>query len=456
MLAQRKTISLHFVKNTWQIRAFTITATLLIFILQGGWLYYTYAIVQQQTQAHVNNAFKEASYKELRKRENESKDALYKKQTKPQEHVIGSMVINRDEAPDVLLNLVLQEHLYNNQFYISLLDLETMFYVEIEHKNIHGSFVINRINTETGEVLETTDKKYQGSLKCALYSNVIPIRMDKSEGIQVLLVSPYRTIFLQMTLILILSFLLILFVAYAMFYQMGSFLKEKHLRQLHTDFSQALTHNMATPLQTIAQVNQLLANEKIYNDPEKRAKYIHIAQQQLLNLQALTNRILTVARAEKSVLEVNLTGVNLREIIAQLTEKFNVQAKKPVEFYVSFSPEHIHLQADVTLLSDAVGNLIDNAIKYSGSTVKITIRCEQKDSGVYIYIKDNGYGISEKDQAKLFVKFERGKAVARKEAKGFGLGMTYVKSVMEAHGGTINLFSKEGEGSEFVLFLPFT
>jgi two-component system phosphate regulon sensor histidine kinase PhoR len=441
-------------KNIGRIKAFTITATLLIFILQGAWLYYTYAVVQQQTSVHINNAFKEASYQELRKRENDSKDIIYKGQRKGQENVIGSMEINPGDAPEILLNLVLQEHLYKNQFYVSLHALDSIFHSEIKNKNIHGRFIINRINTKTGEILETSDKKCQGTLAGALFSNIIPVRMDKSEGVQVVLVSPYRAVFLQMIFILILSALLIIFVAYAIFYQMNSLLKEKHLRQLHTDFSHALTHDMATPLQTIAQVNSLLANENLYNDPDKRAKYIDIARQQILNLQALTDRILTVARAEKSAIEVNLSPVNLKEIILPLADKFKVQANKPVEFEVSFSPEHINLQADATLLSNAVSNLIDNAVKYSGNSVTINIRCEQKDNNVFLHIKDNGYGMSEKDQAKVFTMFERGKAVVRQQAKGFGLGLSYVKSVVEAHGGAVNLSSKEGEGAEFVLVLP--
>lgn len=440
-------------KSIWHIKIFTIMAILLILILQGVWLYYTYSIVQQQTQLHVNNAFKESSYKELRKRENESKDILYKNKKKGQEQILGSMEINPGEAPEIQLNLVLQEHLYKNQFYISLHNLDSFFHVEIENRHIHGSFIINRINTRTQEVLETTGKENPGSLKGALSSIVIPVRMDKSEGVQVLLISPYRSVFLQMAFVLVLSVLLILFVAYAIFYQMSSLLKEKHLRQLHTDFAHALTHDMATPLQTIAQVNNLLANEKLYNDPGKRAKYIDLAGQQILNLQALTDRILTVARADKSALEVKLSPVNLGDIILPLTEKFKVQAKKPVEFKVAFSPEHINLQADVTMLTNAVSNLIDNAVKYSGNSVDINIRCEQKDKDVFIYIKDNGYGMSEREQEKVFTMFERGKAVTRKEAKGFGLGLSYVKSVVEAHGGTVNLFSKEGEGSEFVLYL---
>ena len=98
--------------------------------------------------------------------------------------------------------------------------------------------------------------------------------------------------------------------------------------------------------------------------------------------------------------------------------------------------------------------MVDNAIKYSGASVAIDINCQLTDDGLIISIKDNGYGIAKKDQQIIFAKFERGAAVTRKEAKGFGLGLAYVKSIVNAHGGTVNLFSTKGEGTTFELFFP--
>jgi len=461
MLDWEKAISLHNMKNIGVIKTFTFTSLLLVFILQGIWLYRAYKETEAKLYLEINNEFGGAVEKELMTRFTQYNDVTLKNEpkakTKNQDPYVlfdsgTSKLSNEDPSED--LSIAIQEYLFFEKEFLSIDSISAIFSELLLNKNIHGKFLINQINIKTGKILEATDETYQDSLKGAFYSDIIPVRMDKNEGVQVVLVSPYRAVFLQMIFILMLSILLILFVAYAIFYQMNSLLKEKHLRQLHTDFSHALTHDMATPLQTIAQVNNLLANEKLYNDPDKRTKYIDIARQQILNLQALTDRILTVARAEKSALEVNLSPVNLKEIILPLADKFKVQAKKPVEFEVSFSPEHINLQADATLLSNVVSNLIDNAVKYSGNTVKIAIRCEQKGTDVFIHVKDNGYGMSEKDQAKVFTMFERGKAVARKEAKGFGLGLGYVKSVVEAHGGAVSVFSKEGEGTEFVLFLP--
>ena len=442
-----------------RIKLFTFTAILLVFTLQGIWLYRAYKETEAKLELEINDDFALAVEQEFMDRFKSFEKAPvtpYPGDTHPEEDVLfdsGKDTLS-NENPGEDFAIIIQEYLYYHKKFISLDTISAILSDLLAANNIHGKFVINRINSKTGELLESTGENYDGVLKGALYSDIIAIRIDKSESVQAVLISPLQAVFLQMAVVLILSVLLILFVAYALFYQMSSFLKEKQLRQLHTDFSHALTHDMATPLQTLTQVNNLLANEKLYNDPEKRAKYIDIARMQLLNLQALTDRILTVAKAQESTLEVNLSHINLRELMEPLTDKFSIHTKKQVEFVLSLSPDTIVIQADATLLSNAISNLIDNAIKYSGSNVKIILRCEQRESDVYIYIIDNGYGISEKDQKRVFTMFERGKAVTRKEAKGFGLGLSYVKTVVEAHVGAITLCSKEGEGSEFVLLFP--
>ncbi len=109
---------------------------------------------------------------------------------------------------------------------------------------------------------------------------------------------------------------------------------------------------------------------------------------------------------------------------------------------------------DKTLIKNAIANLIENSIKYSGDLVVVEIDSYINHNQLFIKVKDNGYGISDDDKTKIFDKFERGAAVKRKGAKGFGLGLNYVKRVVEAHGGIVVLYSKEGAGSEFTMILP--
>jgi two-component system phosphate regulon sensor histidine kinase PhoR len=435
-------------KSVQQIRTLTYTAIAVILLLQGIWVTNAYKLIEKQVQAQANETLITCVNKELMLRKNSVIDSTTNE-------IVG--VVNDDFEKGIFSGpeLIYQEFLIQKNKRIGIDTIDSIFHSETVQQNFKGKFVINRLNPKTGEVLETTDPKGEGRLQGALESEIIPIRMDGSEGIQVLLISPYRTVFRQMLLVLFLSLLLILFVGYALFYLLRSFRNERKLRQLQNDFSHALTHNMASPLQTIYQVNSLMKNESVLADNEKRNKYIDLAQQQIVNLQALTDRILTIARAEQSPLVPNIQPTDVTGIISQLVEKFSVQAKKEVHFSTHFEPDNVLFNIDETMLNNAVSNLIDNAIKYSGETVEIELNCRLKENGLHIAVKDNGYGISTADQHIIFNKFERGTAVKRKEATGFGLGLSYVKSVAEAHLGTVNLFSKVGEGTLFELFFPY-
>jgi len=435
-------------KSVQQIRTLTYAAIAVILLLQGIWVTNAYKLIEKQVQAQANETFITCVNKELMLRKNSVIDSTTNE-------IVG--VVNDDFEKGIFSGpeLIYQEFLIQKNKRIGINSIDSIFHSETVQQNFKGKFVINRLNPKTGEVLETTDPKREGRLRGAMKSEIIPIRMDGSEGVQVLLLSPFRSVFRQMLFVLFLSLLLILFVGYALFYLLRSFRNERKLRQLQADFSHALTHNMASPLQTIYQVNSLMKNESVLTDNEKRNKYIDLAQQQIMNLQALTDRILTIARAEQSPLIPNIQPTNVTEIIYQLVEKFSVQVKKEVHFTTHFEPENILFNIDETMLNNAVSNLIDNAIKYSEEAVEIGIECRLKENGLHIAVKDNGYGISSADQQTIFRKFERGKAVYRQEATGFGLGLSYVKSVVEAHLGTVNLFSKTGEGTLFELFFPY-
>lgn len=434
--------------KTKYIKLLTLSAIVVVVLLQVIWIVNVYQLLQRQLSIQINDIITASINKDLMNRKNIAIDSTTNE-------IVG--IIEDDYEKGVFggPELVLQEFMIKKNVLLSLYSLDTIFRSEAVKQNIHGAFVINRINPQTGKILETTDPLRRGTLHGAMASEVIPIRVDGSEGVQVLLVSPYRAVFSQMIFVLVLSLLLVLFVGYVFFFLLQSFVKEKQLRQFQTDFSHALIHNMATPLGTIAQINNLMANDKFAADSGKRNKSVDIAQQQILNLQALTDRILTVARSEQSHLVPKFTPVNITGEVRNMVNAYSLQSKKSVDFSTRFHPQEITFIADKTMLVNAMDNLIDNAVKYSGDAVEIEIECKLLEDGLLISIKDNGYGISDKDKRVIFAKFERGEAVTRGEAKGFGLGLAYVKSVAEAHGGTVNLYSKKGEGTKFELFIPF-
>jgi two-component system phosphate regulon sensor histidine kinase PhoR len=141
-------------------------------------------------------------------------------------------------------------------------------------------------------------------------------------------------------------------------------------------------------------------------------------------------------------------------MINSLIDKFTVRSDKVIEFSQKYDLNKKPIYADPFYLENAISNLIDNAIKYSGNAVKIDIECVTEDKHVYIRIKDNGFGISKKDQQKMFNRFERSAEVKRKRICGFGLGLNHVKHIIEAHKGSIALVSQKGVGSEFTVSIP--
>ena len=434
-------------KNISHIKILTFFGLLLLIALQTIWVYNAYGLVSKQLSLELNELFNISVNRELMSRWDSVIDST-------SNDIIGIVEDDYEKGIFVGPELIYQEYLIKKQKPTSLHVIDTIFQKGTATQQILGTFIINRINPQTGEILETTGTNKAGKLRGAMASEIIPIRMDGSEGVQVLLISPYRSVFRKMILILVLSAIILLFVTYIFFFLVKSFLKERRIRRLQTDFSHALIHDMATPLQTIFQINALMGNEKYITDSEKRSKGLEVAQQQIINLQALTDRILTVARAEQSRLVPETELTNINDMIEELKQKFLHQAKKEVVFNTNYNPELISFIADRTMLVNAVSNLIDNSIKYSHQTVHIDIECQLLANGLYIKVKDDGYGLSDKEQRIIFAKFERGPAVKRKEAKGFGLGLAYVKSVAEAHHGTVNLHSKKGEGTMFELFLP--
>jgi signal transduction histidine kinase len=240
------------------------------------------------------------------------------------------------------------------------------------------------------------------------------------------------------------------------FYQQPAHIHGAHSKsKLKDDFFNAFTHNTITPLGTIKSVLSGFISGELTGDSEKKEEFGKIAMAQVDNLHLLTERILTIAKLEGRRQTINRSDTNMYAMISELKEMYAVVKNKQVVIKTSVTVDNEKIiYIDKVLIKEAVSNLIDNAVKYSGNSVKISLACYTTTDTLCIQVKDNGYGISAQDRQKIFKKFERAAAVDRKEVRGFGLGLSYVKYVTELHGGTVLLTSQEGKGSEFTLSLP--
>lgn len=290
-----------------------------------------------------------------------------------------------------------------------------------------------------------------GSIK----TEVIPTKLDKSIGLQLVLTNPYWNIFNKMWIILITTIIMTILTIVCTVYQIKFIFKLNKISQIREDFSYAMVHDMKTPLSTIMMVQDMLKSGRLEGKPEIKNKYMNIAESETEHLFALTNKILTISKLENHKLEMNKTEVELTPIIEKLTEKFKAKAQKPVNFIISLQAKTAY--ADNDYLGEVLSNLIDNAIKYSKESMEINITAEESERYTILKVRDNGLGISEADQRIIFQKYERAAAAKRSRrngASGFGLGLNFVDQIIKAHDGRIFVNSTEGEFTEFTIYFP--
>lgn len=435
--------------NSNYAKFITATAILFILLLQGLWLYNAYRFVSGQIENKINICLSESNQKEVFAR---LSIAL---QSMPKGAFISSDTIS-GESTSYLPNYVdLQESLVKLNRPLVISSLDSLFSKSLEQSHLKVKYILNKVNPQTGEVIETTGKNSEELFIGALKSIIIPTNKKNTEGIQVLLISPYRVIFEQMTLMLVGSVLMVLVIGYCIFFQIKIIVRQNKIAQLRQDFTYAMIHDMKTPLSTILMGINMLRSGKLDDKKEKKEKYFEICMDESNHLLTLTNRILTIAKLEQGELKLNKQIVDLKEMIGSLVNKFSINHHKKISFDLSFSDDLTFVVADYEYLKEAISNLIDNSIKYSHNEVKIDISCLKADDKIVIKVRDNGLGIAPKDQAKIFEKFERAAAVGRKGgAAGFGLGLSYVLRVIEAHGGTVSVSSVENDFCEFTISLP--
>jgi len=250
----------------------------------------------------------------------------------------------------------------------------------------------------------------------------------------------------------ILSVIFSLLIISVFYYVLRLILRQKKLSEMKTDFVNNMTHELKTPIATISLALDALSNPLVKNDEEKFIDYTRILKEENQKLNKHVESVLQIAQLDKGKLHLNKEPVNLVEMIKAVLTSFSLQiAEQKAKIYFDPSPEKIFMSGDAQHLRTIIGNLLDNALKYSGAECVIEIAIKKAANVSTIRIKDNGIGIDASQNEKVFEKFYRVQGGNLHDVKGFGLGLSYVKSVIEAHGGTIELKSELGKGSEFVI-----
>ncbi|MFT3884896.1 MAG: HAMP domain-containing sensor histidine kinase [Flavobacteriales bacterium] len=246
---------------------------------------------------------------------------------------------------------------------------------------------------------------------------------------------------------------LIVFVFFA--YSVWIILRQRRLGEMKNDFIGNMTHELKTPISTIALSSEVLSDPDIVNEPERLRSYAHIIRAENERLRTQVERVLQLSTLDRGQLQMKREPVDLHRIAREVGVSFSVQLEERNGRIVTRldAPSAV-VQGDPVHLANAVFNLVDNAMKYSPGRPEVTITTSTHGKWLRLAVKDNGIGIRKEDLKHVFERFFRVHTGNVHTVKGFGLGLHYVNAIIRAHGGRVHVDSTPGQGSTFTLELP--
>ncbi|MES2372551.1 MAG: HAMP domain-containing sensor histidine kinase [Bacteroidota bacterium] len=241
----------------------------------------------------------------------------------------------------------------------------------------------------------------------------------------------------------------------AFFVTVKSLLNQKKLSEIKSDFINNMTHEFKTPLATISLAVDALRNEKVQNDKEKTKYFSNIIKEENVRMNKHVETILQAALMDRQELQLKLIPLHVHEVIQDTLDNYQLQLKdKESDIQLMLNAKNDLISADEVHFSNLISNLVDNAIKYSNDKLRIIISTHSTKTRLVIRIEDNGIGMSKESVKRIFEKFYRAHTGNLHNVKGFGLGMSYVKTVIDAHKGKIKVESTLGKGSTFTIDVP--
>lgn len=251
------------------------------------------------------------------------------------------------------------------------------------------------------------------------------------------------------------SMFLIIVIILTFAYTLIAILKQKKISEMKNDFINNMTHEIKTPIATISLACEALSDKDIIKSERVYNNYISVINEENKRLGSLTERILQSAKLEKGQIILKKEEIDVHEIISDSIKNIKLQVEnRGGNIRIRFNATNSILMADHDHITNVIFNLLDNANKYTLRTPEIVISTENSYSGILISVKDNGTGISKSNQKKIFEKLYRIPTGNIHNVKGFGLGLSYVKAIVEQHEGKISIESELNKGTSFIIYLP--
>ena len=417
--------------RTYLFIAISSIALIIVLAIQVNWIFETAQIKEELFNEKANMVL-------TRTAEALSSDKETCKSIENNDQESGSIVINSCKSTEICIS--------NPE----IRKIDSLFRHFMGFYNFHIDYSFSLIKPIPFKL--TND----GGFKNIIYNKRLEEAVSKN-GMELILILPEKEQFIieEMGTPFIASVMLILIVLFLFWRTTLSLLKEKEISEHTTDFLNNMTHEFKTPLTNIALAGKMISKDANLKQEDKVKHYSTIILEENEKLRLQVEQVLSMTALERGEIPLQKTELDVHALINECVKCISIQIENSHgDLKLNLDAQKFIIHADKIHLTNALCNLIDNAIKYSKDKPEIVVQTYNSSGNLIIVVADNGIGIEEKYHEKVFDKFFRVPTGNIHNVKGFGLGLAYIKKIVELHNGTIRLQNDKAEGTKFTITLP--
>lgn len=360
-------------------------------------------------------------------------------------------------AQEAINEMMNQNQAFDIERHLNPKILDSLLHKEIKGQGINTPFEYGVISSSNMKMVINKSKKYSSELEKEGYVFTLYPYEFVENPYFLTIFFPYeiRYLFKQMATIIFISLILIVVTLMLFIYIIKVIVWQKRLSEMKSDFINNMTHEIKTPISTISLACEALRDNEIKKNQILSDNYLKVINDENMRLGGIAEKILQAAAIEKDNFKLKREKVYLHDLIDEVINNITIQVEvKDGKINKDFRATKALIQCDKMHITSVISNLIDNANKYTPRKPVINIVTENYAEGIKVCISDNGVGISSENKKKIFDKLYRVPTGNIHDVKGFGLGLSYVQTIVESHGGKTTVDSELKKGSTFCIYLP--
>ncbi|MEA4937192.1 MAG: HAMP domain-containing sensor histidine kinase [Paludibacter sp.] len=443
----------------------SIFSILLILLIQAYVIYCNFQLTIEYTTREIDYILNEALKEELDIRQESISDstelAMNSYQNKKDEDIelnSNDFILSDDsknsfDNNDIsdMISTVINECI-SEKIPLNLHVLDSITNEILKQHNINSEFSINLFDYQSNKIINSSKEHFSSSI-FLIHSKHLLLDTKSKNSLQLVLINPLALVIKKMGILLLSSLILSLLGFYGLWFLHQTLTRQKKLMEVKNDFFGNTAHELKRPVAQLHLALDALSKPVTKENVNIRERYLKISKEATKDMSEKITMIMTLAMAEEGIFKLNYSNFNLLDEVHKVKEQFTSVIEKKPQIILESNDQSCYIAGDKDHLMQCIANLLDNAIKYSGNSVNIIINLQRLQNSLRLSVKDDGIGIEPDKTDRIFEKYIRlqnGEA----SVSGFGIGLSYVKAVIEKHAGNIEVKSSVGKGSEFIINLP--